>query len=392
MRPVTSRWSACGGRLDRALDAVEHELVAVDPDRRAAPSPRRSCGRRLAEAPRGDRRAGEQPGEHGRRARRRRPAQRAAATTLVGTSGPGAAWRPNSWATRVRSTRPSPEMEPPPCSSATSSEVQPSSAPLAPVVGVEAGRIVAQAAELGAGTCREEPRGRLPEELLVRAQVEQHTSTLPRSWTRPKSRERAAETRLDTPHGDRSIGTGGLLPGPPAGPARRVGLRARCPRLRADLQDVGRVQPGVRRAGLRVRGDVLQGRRDVGVGHRPRGACSSVVVLAPAIGLLLERLIFRHLRTASGAAEAGGHHRAVGRHPEPLRPDRRLRGDRRRHPRGRRARRRERLLRPVRRLRVQPQRARRHGRRRRGHARPSARCSASPPSACGCGRWSRAPG
>ena len=51
--------------------------------------------RRLAEAPRGDRVPGEQVGEHARVAASP-AALSAAATTLVGTSGPGAAWRPNS--------------------------------------------------------------------------------------------------------------------------------------------------------------------------------------------------------------------------------------------------------------------------------------------------------
>ena len=62
----------------------------------------------------------------------------------------------------------------------------------------------------------------------------------------------------------------------------------------------------------------------------------SVVVLAPLLGLLLERLIFRHLRTALGARQAGRHHRPGGRHPEPLRPPRRLQGGRGRDARGRR--------------------------------------------------------
>ncbi len=53
----------------------------------------------------------------------------AAATTLVGSSGPGAACAPNSCATRLRSTIPWPLIEPPPASSVTSSDVQPSSAP-----------------------------------------------------------------------------------------------------------------------------------------------------------------------------------------------------------------------------------------------------------------------
>ena len=53
----------------------------------------------------------------------------AAATTLVGTSGPGETRRPISSATSTRSSSPCPETLPPPCSSDTSSDVQPSSAP-----------------------------------------------------------------------------------------------------------------------------------------------------------------------------------------------------------------------------------------------------------------------
>ncbi len=54
---------------------------------------------------------------------------RAPATTLVGTSGPGDTNWPTSSATRPRSASPPPETEPPPCSSATSMETHPSSAP-----------------------------------------------------------------------------------------------------------------------------------------------------------------------------------------------------------------------------------------------------------------------
>src|SRR5580700_9890309 len=54
---------------------------------------------------------------------------RADATTFVAVSGPGAAWWPNSYATRLRSTSPAPLMEPPPCASSTNNDVQPSSAP-----------------------------------------------------------------------------------------------------------------------------------------------------------------------------------------------------------------------------------------------------------------------
>ena len=104
----------------------------------------------------------------------------AAATTLVGTSGPGAAWRPNSSATRVRSTRPGVADA---AAAVLLVDEQRRPAELgapAPVLGVEAGRVVAEAAQLADGhLVVEEPRGRLAEELLVRAQLEQH-STKPR--------------------------------------------------------------------------------------------------------------------------------------------------------------------------------------------------------------------
>ncbi len=54
---------------------------------------------------------------------------RAPATTLTGTSGPGATTRPISSATSTRSSTPCSENEPPPSASGTSSDVQPSCAP-----------------------------------------------------------------------------------------------------------------------------------------------------------------------------------------------------------------------------------------------------------------------
>ena len=54
------------------------------------------------------------------------------------------------------------------------------------------------------------------------------------------------------------------------GTAARHRLRARSPRLRPHLQDLRRVQPGVRRPGLRVGGHVLQGAGGVGLEHRAR--------------------------------------------------------------------------------------------------------------------------
>ena len=55
--------------------------------------------------------------------------ERAAATTLAGSNGPGETSRPSSSATNTRSSRPWPDTLPPPSASATSSDVQPSSAP-----------------------------------------------------------------------------------------------------------------------------------------------------------------------------------------------------------------------------------------------------------------------
>src|SRR3546814_10116104 len=55
--------------------------------------------------------------------------------------------------------------------------------------------------------------------------------------------------------------------GAPRSPARN-GLRPRGAGLRPRLQDVGRVQPGLRGPGVRVGGRVLQDPRGVGLGHR----------------------------------------------------------------------------------------------------------------------------
>src|SRR6201999_1281416 len=53
----------------------------------------------------------------------------AAATRLTGPKGPGAAWRPNSYASSRRSTTPWPLTLPPPACSGTARDVHPSSDP-----------------------------------------------------------------------------------------------------------------------------------------------------------------------------------------------------------------------------------------------------------------------
>ena len=83
---------------------------------------------RLGEAPGADHRAGHEIGR-ARPDARRRHGRNASATRFVASDGPGAAWRPNSWAITLRSTRPSPLMLPPPLASLTSNDVQPRSAP-----------------------------------------------------------------------------------------------------------------------------------------------------------------------------------------------------------------------------------------------------------------------
>ena len=115
----------------------------------------------------------------------------------------------------------------------------------------------------------------------------------------------------------------------------------------------------------------------------------SVLVLAPLIGLVLERLIFRHLRTSTAAAKLVV---AIGlRWPSQPVPDRgRLRRGGRADARGHRARRGDRVLRPVRGLQLQPQRAGGDGRGGRGWQ-PWPGCSGTPTSAWRCGRSSRAP-
>ena len=69
------------------------------------------------------------PGSTSARSSAEPPRATASATTFVGTSGPGETRRPISSATIARSTTPSPERLPPPSSSGTRNDAQPSSAP-----------------------------------------------------------------------------------------------------------------------------------------------------------------------------------------------------------------------------------------------------------------------
>ena len=97
----------------------------------------------------------------------------------------------------------------------------------------------------------------------------------------------------------------------------------------------------------------------------------SVFVLAPAIGLVLERAHLQPPPHGVVGGEAGRRHRPLRRAPGALRRDRRLRGRGRADPHRDRRRRCIRLLRPLRRLRLQPRRAdgHRRGGRRDGGAR-----------------------
>ena len=114
-------------------------------------------------------------------------------------------------------------MLPPPCSSPTSSEVQPSSAPPAPVVAVEAGRIVAQAPELRRRyPVVEVPRGGLPA-----ASPDRRSTTVARkdalSVGQPSLRKRARTSSGNAAACGAHSGVGAGLAGPgdgDAGPAR----------------------------------------------------------------------------------------------------------------------------------------------------------------------------
>ena len=102
---------------------------------RRCTTPRRSRRRRCRAAP--------------RRAARPTAAATASATTLRGHQRSGRDEAPHLSATIARSTTPSPEMLPPPSSSGTSSDAQPSSAPRAHQAAVEPVGIVGEGAHLG---------------------------------------------------------------------------------------------------------------------------------------------------------------------------------------------------------------------------------------------------
>ncbi len=95
----------------------------------------------------------------------------------------------------------------------------------------------------------------------------------------------------------------------------------------------------------------------------------SVVILAPLLGVVLEWLVFRHLRTRRAGRGPRRRHRVDDRPAGDRRRRDELRAEDRAADRGDRAPRQQRLLRRVRRLLVQPQRAGRDGRRAAGHRR-----------------------
>ena len=79
----------------------------------------------------------------------------------------------------------------------------------------------------------------------------------------------------------------------------RLHLRSRRGRARPDLQDVGRLQPRVQRAGvLLARGSATTASRTTAgrCGSASSSPCSSS---SPLVGLLLDRALFRYMRTAS---------------------------------------------------------------------------------------------
>ena len=115
--------------FDRTLATVEEVAVAGARRRSRSPRPKRSCGGGSPQHQAAIASPLSRPGSTSTFWLGVPRRDTAAATTFVGTSGPGAADRPNWWATNARSFTPPPLMLPPPSSSETSSEVQPSSAP-----------------------------------------------------------------------------------------------------------------------------------------------------------------------------------------------------------------------------------------------------------------------
>ena len=174
--PARSRAVRRPGRLLRpGGDAVEHEAVAVARGRHrdAGSASMRRRDRRRTSAPITS--PAMIPGSTSARSSAEPPAATAAATMLMGPSGPGDTRRPISSATITRSSRPSPLRLPPPSDSGTRSDVHPSSAPRTPPAAVEPGGIVDQRAHRGERRLLlEELPGRLLEELLVVGEREMH--------------------------------------------------------------------------------------------------------------------------------------------------------------------------------------------------------------------------
>ena len=190
-----------------------------------------------------------------------------------------------------------------------------------------------------------------------------------------------------------SVGDG-PLPGGAAGHAARDGLRARS---RSGFVLTYKTS-GVFNLAFGAQAYVsaamyFKAHDGVGLGRSSRRSSSRWSCWRPLLGLVLERLDLPPPPHGAGAWPSSSSPSGC---PSRSRPRSTCSSTSRRSPGatpgGHRPRRRQRLLRPVRRLRVQPQRAGGHGRRRRRHARRSARCSGSPRSACGCGRSSRARG
>ena len=88
----------------------------------------------------------------------------------------------------------------------------------------------------------------------------------------------------------------------------RLRLRAARGRARAHVQDVGRLQPRVRRAGVRGRARSTTTCASATTGRsRSRSLVASCSSSRRSLGFILDRLLFRHLRTASPIAQARRH-------------------------------------------------------------------------------------
>ena len=156
----------------------------------------------------------------------------------------------------------------------------------------------------------------------------------------------------------------------------------------AHLQGVGRVQPGLRGPGLRVRpGLRVAGSRTAGPGGRP--TVIAVLVIGPLVGVLLDRLLFRRIRTASplvklvpslGLLVALPQLALIIAGSTPAIPPPAIVGDA------------QRVYLHLGSVPAQRPRAVDQRRHRRGGRRPGRCCSGSRRSDSRCGPWSRAPG